>query len=45
MRNCHAGSDVLGQTVAALAAIAMIFDGEDADYSNTLEAYARSLYR
>ena len=39
-----AGSDLLGETVAALAAIAIVFDSIDANYSNTLEAHARDLY-
>ena len=41
---CGAGSDLLGQTVAALAAIAIVFDSVDSDYANTLEAHARDLY-
>ena len=38
------GSDLLGQTVAALAAIAIAFETTDATYANTLEAHARDLY-
>ena len=38
------GSDLLGQTVAALAAIAIVFQTIDATYANTLEAHARDLY-
>ena len=38
------GSDLLGQTVAALAAIAIVFETIDATYANTLEAHARDLY-
>ena len=44
LMNCDAGSDLLGQTVAALAAIAMVFDKVDSNYSSTLETHARSLY-
>lgn len=40
----RAGSDLLGQTVAALAAIAIAFQGSDPSYANTLEAHARDLY-
>ena len=40
----HAGSDLLGETVAALASIAIVFQSIDADYANTLEANARDLY-
>ena len=39
-----AGSDLLGQTVAALAAIAIVFKNADPSYANTLEAHARDLY-
>lgn len=39
-----AGSDLLGQTVAALAAIAIAFKDADPSYANTLEAHARDLY-
>ena len=39
-----AGSDLLGQTVASLAAIAIVFDKVDSNYSSSLEAHARSLY-
>ena len=39
-----AGSDLLGQTVAALASIAIVFQTVDAAYANTLEAHARDLY-
>ena len=39
-----AGSDLLGQTVAALAAIAIVFKDADPSYANTLEAHARDLY-
>ncbi|DBA75362.1 TPA: hypothetical protein ACH3X1_010629 [Trebouxia sp. C0004] len=38
------GSDLLAETVAALAAIAIVFENIDANYSNTLEAHARDLY-
>ncbi|KAL3143651.1 hypothetical protein ABBQ38_002447 [Trebouxia sp. C0009 RCD-2024] len=38
------GSDLLGQTVAALAAIAIVFQNIEPSYSNMLEAHARDLY-
>lgn len=44
MLQLSAGSDLLGQTVAALAAIAIVFQNIDPGYSNTLEAHARDLY-
>lgn len=39
-----AGSDLLGQTVASLAAIAIAFQDTDPSYANLLEAHARDLY-
>lgn len=41
---CLTGSDLLGETVAALAAIAIVFQSIDATYANSLEAHARDLY-
>lgn len=38
------GSDLLGQTVAALAAISIIFEKTDPEYALKLEAHARDLY-
>lgn len=38
------GSDLLGQTAAALAAISIIFEKTDPEYALTLEAHARDLY-
>ena len=39
-----AGSDLLGQTVAALSAIALVFDDVDPAYATILEGHARELY-
>ena len=39
-----AGSDLLGETAAALAAISMVFESTDAVYAATLEAHARDVY-
>ena len=38
------GSDLLGQTAAALAAISIIFEKTDPEYALELEAHARDLY-
>ena len=38
------GSDALGQTAAALAAISIIYESVDAEYALLLEAHARDLY-
>ncbi|KAK9844541.1 hypothetical protein WJX74_003790 [Apatococcus lobatus] len=38
------GSDLLGETAAALAAISMVFESTDANYAATLEAHARDVY-
>lgn len=38
------GSDLLGQTVAALAAISIMFEKSDPAYALSLEAHARDLY-
>lgn len=38
------GSDLLGQTAAALAAISIAFETIDAPYALKLEAHARDLY-
>lgn len=38
------GSDLLGQTAAALAAISIIFEKSDLAYALKLEAHARDLY-
>lgn len=38
------GSDLLGQTAAALAAISIVFEKTDAAYALKLEAHARDLY-
>ena len=38
------GSDLLGQTAAALAAISIIFEKTDPEYALKLEAHARDLY-
>lgn len=38
------GSDLLGETVAALASIAIVFQGSDPTYSASLESHARDLY-
>ncbi len=38
------GSDLLGQTAAALAAISIMFEKVDAPYALKLEAHARDLY-
>ena len=44
-KSAHAaGSDLLGQTVAALSAIALVFDDTDPDYATLLEGHARELY-
>lgn len=38
------GSDLLGQTAAALAAISIMFEKSDPNYALMLEAHARDLY-
>ncbi len=38
------GSDLLGQTAAALAAISIMFEKSDPAYALELEAHARDLY-
>ncbi len=38
------GSDLLGQTAAALAAISIMFEKSDPEYALMLEAHARDLY-
>lgn len=38
------GSDLLGQTAAALAAISIMFEKNDPGYALMLEAHARDLY-
>ena len=38
------GSDLLGQTAAALAAISIMFEKSDPNYALMLEAHARDIY-
>ena len=41
---CGAGSDLLGQCSAALAAISIVFEKTDPSYALELLAHARDLY-
>ena len=43
-RLCAAGSDLLGQCSAALAAISIVFEKTDPSYALELLAHARDLY-
>lgn len=42
--DCAAGSDVLAEAAAALAAIAIVFADMDPAYADTLTDHARQLY-